>query len=137
VTHRDPGAANGGPITEPGWCTCSHLEPLHRIGLHGRTRCEYANCGCTRYRERPAGFVIQFPGAGRAPAPAGPPVQRLDLDAVADRWTDLLDARHRLEQFGRPEDAETVRHLEAALAEDVPLLREEIHRLTVALRGGA
>lgn len=81
--------------------------------------------------------VIAFPGAGvQPPAPAGPPRHTLDLDAVADRWTDLLDARHR-------GDTAAARHLEAALADDVPLLREEIHRLTVALadrstgRGGA
>ncbi|MCZ7376521.1 hypothetical protein [Micromonospora sp. WMMC250] len=76
----------------------------------------------------PVSNVVElFPGAGTMPAPAGPPAHTLDLDAVADRWTDLLDARERGDQT-------TCRFLEAALAEDVPVLREEIHRLTVALR---
>ncbi|MEU7771252.1 hypothetical protein AB0C44_07990 [Micromonospora taraxaci] len=58
-------------------------------------------------RATASNVVELFPGAGVVPAPAGPPAHTLDLDAVADRWTDLLDARHRLEQFGRPKDTTT------------------------------
>lgn len=103
------------------------METLHPIRLGGG-RGPLLTAGCTGYE---ADTVVElFPGAGTTPAPAGPPAHRLDLDAVADRWTDLLDARER-------GDETTVRFLTAALAEDVPALREEIHRLTVALRGGA
>ncbi|WP_330438796.1 hypothetical protein OHB44_27895 [Micromonospora sp. NBC_00821] len=123
MTRRDPGAANGRVSVEPGQCVCGALEPLHTIVKPGQ-RGGCPSTGCRRYEPS---NVIPFPGVGHMQAPAGPPARRLDLDAVADRWTDLLDARHR-------QDATAVQLLEAALAEDVPLLREEIHRLTVALR---
>jgi hypothetical protein len=122
--RRDPGAANGAPIRAMRRCTCGDLEPLHTI-LRSGQRGESRTSGCMQYE--PDTVIELFPGAGTTPAPAGPPAQTLDLDAVADRWTDLLDARER-------EDDTTVRFLTAALAEDVPALREEIHRLTVALR---
>ncbi|MEU5668980.1 hypothetical protein ABZ749_01155 [Micromonospora sp. NPDC047753] len=100
------------------------METLHPVTGPGR-RGGFPAAGCKRFE--PSTVIEMFPGAGTTPAPAGPPAHTLDLDAVADRWTDLLDARER-------GDHTSVRFLEAALAEDVPLLREEIHRLTVALR---
>jgi len=100
------------------------METLHPVTGPGR-RGSFPAADCKKYE--PDTVIELFPGAGLAPAPAGPPVHRLDLDAVADRWTDLLDARER-------GDETTVRFLTAALVEDVPALREEIHRLTVALR---
>ncbi|MGC4769230.1 hypothetical protein ACLQ25_09645 [Micromonospora sp. DT44] len=100
------------------------METLHPVVGPGR-RGGIPAAGCKKYE--PDTVIELFPGAGLAPAPAGPPAQALDLDAVADRWTDLLDARER-------GDEATVRFLTAALVEDVPALREEIHRLTVALR---
>ncbi len=123
MNRRDPGAANGGTIRPMRRCQCGRMETLHPI-RNGR-RGGFPAADCKRFE--PATVIPLFPGAGTTPAPAGPPTPTLDLDAVADRWTDLLDARER-------GDHTTVRFLEAALVEDVPHLREEIHRLTVALR---
>lgn len=122
MTRRDPGAATGTIATEPGRCACGALEPLHSLVRSGQ-RGGCPATGCQRYEPS---NVIALRGPGSVPAPAGPPRLTVDLDAVGDRWTDLLDARHR-------GDTAAARHLEAALAEDVPALREEIHRLQVAL----
>lgn len=124
MTRRDPGAANGGAVRPMRRCKCGRMETLHPVTGPGR-RGGFPAAGCKKYE--PDTVVELFRGAGITLAPAGPPAHTLDLDAVADRWTDLLDARAR-------RDHTTARFLEAALAEDVPHLREEIYRLTVALR---
>ncbi|MGX4657073.1 hypothetical protein ACWCHM_25990 [Micromonospora sp. SCSIO 07396] len=97
---------------------CGALEPLHTIVRAGQR----GGCPATGCRAYEASNVIPFPRGGVAPA--GPPPHLLDLDAVADRWTDLLEARYR-------QDETKARLLEAALAEDVPQLLDRIHQLTV------
>lgn len=127
MSRSDPGAANGGPVREPDRCTsCGRLETFHPIRRSG-TRGPFLEAGCTGYRAaRPTLTVV--PGAGVMPAPAGPPPHTFDLDAIGDRYTDLLEARAR-------GDEHTANLLAQACADDVPLLREELHRVTVALRG--
>ncbi|GLH97378.1 hypothetical protein [Phytohabitans aurantiacus] len=61
--------------------------------------------------------IVEFPGVGPAPAP-GP----ADLDAIGDRYTALCEARERDETL-------TVRLLALAVAEDVPVLRDEVGRV--------
>jgi hypothetical protein len=61
--------------------------------------------------------IVQFPGVGHPPAP-GP----ADLDAIGDRYTALCEARERDETL-------TVRLLALAVAEDVPVLRDEVGRV--------
>lgn len=64
------------------------------------------------------GDVLRFPGAGIPPAPAFP----ADLDGIGDRYTALLEAR-------TAGDGRAVRLLEAACADDVPALVDEIARV--------
>lgn len=110
---RDQGAARGGPVREPGRCACGHLEPLHTLRA-GRRRggCSSSTCGCGGYE----------PGAGVMPAPAGPPRLVPDLDAMTSRYAAYADARDN----GRQPDAAL---LAAAVADDVPAWRHEVHRL--------
>lgn len=69
------------------------------------------------------GDVIRlFPGAG-PPAPGRP-----DLDGVGDRYISLLEARAAGDDI-------VVELLSAACADDVPALRDEIHRLQRELGG--
>jgi len=64
--------------------------------------------------------VLMFPEAG-SPA-SGPRPTPVDLDAVGDRYTALLEAR-------ATGDTDTVRLLEGACADDVPALVDEIARV--------
>lgn len=71
--------------------------------------------------------VIQFPGAGAMPpAPAGPPVAPADLDAIGERYVAYCEARDS--------DSWTVGLRARMCADDVPLLRDEIHRLELLRR---
>lgn len=56
------------------------------------------------------------------PAPAGPPRLLPDLNAMASRYAAYADAR----DSGRQPDAAL---LAAAVADDVPAWRHEVHRL--------
>jgi hypothetical protein len=50
VSAKDPGAATGVIPTEPGLCTCGHLEPVHNINISGqRTGCSTWTCSCKKY----------------------------------------------------------------------------------------
>ncbi|TDC33125.1 hypothetical protein E1166_26060 [Micromonospora sp. KC213] len=60
------------------------------------------------------------------PAPGPRPVPA-DLDAIGDRYTDLLEARERGDQT-------TADQLAHACADDIPALREEIHRVELLRR---
>lgn len=115
---RDQGAARGGPVREPGRCACGHLEPLHTL-RPGRRRggCSTSACGCGGYE----------PGVGVMPAPAGPPRLLPDLDAMTSRYAAYVDARDN----GRQPDAAL---LAAAVADDVPAWRHEVHRLETLRR---
>lgn len=64
------------------------------------------------------GDVLEFPGAGIPPAPAHP----VDLDAIGERYTALLEAR-------AAGDDDLTRLLAAACADDVPALRDEVARV--------
>lgn len=122
MSRSDPGAASGGPVREPGRCVCGALEPLHTIVRPGQRGGCHAT-GCTRYEPT---NVIRFPGAGTTPAP-GPRPAPADLDAIGDRYTDLLEARERGDQAA----ADLLAH---ACADDVPALREEVHRVELLRR---
>ena len=50
MSRQDPGAANGGPVREPGRCRCRHLEPLHKPGTNNRATCSASTCGCRLYQ---------------------------------------------------------------------------------------
>lgn len=141
MSRRDPGAATGGtvrPTVEV--CACQHLEALHRLTGRRRTACSTSSCGCKSFRAASVVNVVElFPGAGVVPAP-GPGPSPADLDAISDRYTDLLEARARGDQA----TADLLAH---ACADDIPALREEIHRVELSrralaaevarLRGGA
>ncbi|WP_018223903.1 hypothetical protein [Salinispora pacifica] len=114
---RDRDAALGGPVREPGWCVCGHLEPLHTLRSGRRGGCSTSTCGCGGYE----------PGAGVMPAPAGPPRLLPDLDAMASRYAVYADAR----DGGRQPDAAL---LARAVADDVPAWRDEVHRLEALRR---
>lgn len=113
---RDQGAARGGPVREPGWCVCGHLEPLHTLRA-GRRRggCSTSTCSCGGYE----------PGAGVMPAPG--PRAPADLDAMTRRYTAYRSAR----DGGRLRSAAL---LAAAVADDVPAWRDEVHRLEMLRR---
>ncbi|MEW2474638.1 hypothetical protein AB0875_12685 [Micromonospora gifhornensis] len=112
---RDQGAANGGPVREPRRCTCGRLETLHPV--RGGKRRGLPSLGCSGFEAAATVTVLTIPV---------PPPRHVDLNAIGDRYTDLLEARAR-------GDEHTAGLLAHACADDVPLLREEIHRLTVAL----
>lgn len=115
---RDQGAARGGPVREPGRCACGHLEPLHTLRPgHRRGGCSTSTCCCGGYE----------PGVGVMPAPAGPPRLLPDLDAMTSRYAAYADAR----DSGRQPDAAL---LAAAVADDVPAWRHEVHRLETLRR---
>ncbi|XTZ18163.1 hypothetical protein ACQSSU_12715 [Micromonospora echinospora] len=65
--------------------------------------------------------VIRFPGAGSVPAPAGPPRLPADLDGIGERYTAYVEARDS--------GAWTVNLHARLCADDIPALRDEIHRL--------
>lgn len=68
--------------------------------------------------------VIQFPGAGITPAPAGPPRPApADLDAMGERYVAYCEAR---DTPGRERDADLLAH---AVAEDVPAWLAEVARV--------
>ncbi|TDC82445.1 hypothetical protein E1193_11745 [Micromonospora sp. KC606] len=69
---------------------------------------------------------MAFPGVGVSPAPGPRPVPA-DLDAIGDRYTDLLEAR----EHGDQAVANLLAH---ACADDIPALREEIHRVELLRR---
>ncbi|MGC5033047.1 hypothetical protein [Micromonospora sp. DT229] len=121
---RDQGAATGGQPREPRRCVCGRMETFHPVRPDG-SRGGFPAVGCKRFEPASAALAL-VPGVGIAPAPAGPPTRHVDLDAIGDRYTDLLEARAR-------GDEHTAGLLAQACADDVPLLRDEIHRLTVAL----
>lgn len=114
---RDQGAARGGPVREPGWCGCGHLEPLHTLRAGRRGGCSTSTCSCGSYE----------PGAGVMPAPAGPPRLLPDLNAMTRRYAAYAQAR----DGGRQPDAGL---LAAAVADDVPAWRDEVHRLEMLRR---
>ncbi|MFI6266130.1 hypothetical protein [Micromonospora sp. NPDC051006] len=70
--------------------------------------------------------VIQFPGAGALPAPAGPPPAMADLDAIGERYVAYAEAVET--------DDWTLPLLARACADDIPALRDEIHRLELLRR---
>lgn len=121
MSRQDPGAANGGVATAPSRCACGRLESLHPI--RGGRRAGLP--GCKGFRR--TNVVELFPGAGTAPAPAGPPRLLADLAAIGDRYTDLLEARERGDQA-------VADLLAQACADDIPALREEIHRVELLRR---
>lgn len=51
MSRRDPGAANGGAVVEPGRCVCGHSEPVHALRNGHRTGCSASTCDCKTYRE--------------------------------------------------------------------------------------
>ena len=51
MSRRDPGAANGGAVREPGRCQCGHLEGIHNLVSGRRTGCSASTCNCKRYEE--------------------------------------------------------------------------------------
>lgn len=122
MSRRDPGAATGGAVYEPGRCACGALEPVHTIVRPGQ-RGGCPATGCKRYE--PASNVIAFPGVGITPAPAGPPQHPADLDAIGERYVAYAEAVAT--------DDPHLPLLARVCADDVPALRDEIHRLTVAL----
>nr|WP_223874883.1 hypothetical protein [Salinispora vitiensis] len=113
---RDRDAALGGPVREPGWCVCGHLEPLHTLRAGRRGGCSTSTCGCGGYE----------PGAGVMPAP-GPRPAPADLNTMTSRYTAYADAR----DSGRQPD---VALLAAAVADDVPGWVAEVHRLEALRR---
>ena len=131
MSRRDPGTATGVAPSEPDRCgRCKRLATLHEPRTGGR-RGPLLAVGCSGYL--PDSNVVAFPGVGVLPAPGPRPVPA-DLDGIGDRYTELLEARHRLARFERPADAAAVRLLEAACADDVPVLREEVHRVELLRR---
>ncbi|WP_238380322.1 hypothetical protein [Salinispora tropica] len=113
---RDRDAALGGPVREPGWCECGHLEPLHTLRAGRRGGCSTSTCSCGGYE----------PGAGVMPAP-GPRPAPADLYAMTSRYVTYADAR----DSGRQPDAGL---LAAAVADDVPAWRDEVARLEMLRR---
>lgn len=113
---NDRDAACGGPVREPGWCGCGHLEPLHTLRAGRRGGCSTSTCGCGGYE----------PGAGVMPAP-GPRPAPADLYAMTGRYAAYADAR----DGGRQPDAAL---LARAVADDVPAWRDEVHRLEALRR---
>lgn len=51
MSRRDPGAANGGPVREPGRCSCGHTEAIHALSNGHRTSCSASTCNCKHYEE--------------------------------------------------------------------------------------
>lgn len=115
--NRDRDAARGGPVREPGWCVCGHLEPLHTLRAGRRGGCSTSTCCCGGYE----------PGAGVMPAPAPVRPAPADLDAMTGRYVAYADARDGGRQ---PETA----LLAAAVADDVPGWAAEVHRLEALRR---
>lgn len=67
--------------------------------------------------------VIQFPGAGITPAPAGPPrTAPADLDALGERYIEYCEAR----DSGREQEAAL---LARVVADDTPAWQAEVARL--------
>ena len=56
MSRRDPGAANGGAVREPGYCNvCGDIESVHRVKPDGkRGACSRSGCGCGQYEPVPA-----------------------------------------------------------------------------------
>ena len=53
MSRRDPGAANGGPVRDPGYCACGDIESVHAVNKAGvRGACSRSDCRCRKYQPK-------------------------------------------------------------------------------------